>query len=666
VLRLRRKSGPSSISLADRAREAGRWEVATEHYRAALTRNPHNAPIWLQYGHALKESGNRTAAEAAYRRAIEDDPGSAEVYLQLGHVLKLQDRIEEAGAAYRRAWSLAPSLQAAGDELAALGASPEHAAPLPTDSNAADVARKPAKPSIISRADRARELRDWATAARLYRRALARNPDRAPIWVQYGHALKESGRLGEAEGAYRQALVWDPHLADGYRQLGSILKLRGRPEEAQAAYLRAFALDPSLFSELHALGWSETQVAELRYTVDGGRSEVAGAPNGVPDSPAPTVQFEQTVPAMSIPAPAMSFTVAAAPRYATRLRGDKPRLAFICEPQYFKVHFWNDLDDLFDVALFPMQFRRDLEFFRPVVDFDADYNVFFRGEFLPPGLLDRLRGRKINWSSEPFPKVVDGRLHATLDSLNRLEAFLGIEAHPFDHVFHYDEASASLLRRIGCRLSGFPALPIATESLRRDSPLATRFPSVNGEFDIFFVGRSTPYRERFFTPLKHSLNFLHIESGVFGADLLPFVRNSKIVVNVHAEDFLGWEPRVQQFLASECFVVSEPISPNPHLVPGEHFVEASTPEAFAETCRHFLGADEEREAIARAGSRRVREVLAANQVFPALLEQIERGTLPTPAFHIDAAALKALSYFAKFNEFGHVEEFFTSFGELVD
>src|SRR5205807_567464 len=109
--------------------------------------------------------------------------------------------------------------------------------------------------------------RQWVLAARLYCKALDRNPTNAPIWVQYGHALKESGDPAEAERAYRTALSYTPAVADTHLQLGHALKLQGKTEEAQAAYLRAFALDPSLadsLQELRGLSWSESQLRELR------------------------------------------------------------------------------------------------------------------------------------------------------------------------------------------------------------------------------------------------------------------------------------------------------------------------------------------------------------------------------------------------------------------
>ena len=113
----------------------------------------------------------------------------------------------------------------------------------------------------------ARDAQQWPRAARFYRKALDRNPKKPPIWVQYGHALKESGDPAAAARAYRAALSYAAGVADTHLQLGHALKLQGKTEEAQAAYLRAFALDPTLphpGAELSGLGWSESQLRELR------------------------------------------------------------------------------------------------------------------------------------------------------------------------------------------------------------------------------------------------------------------------------------------------------------------------------------------------------------------------------------------------------------------
>ena len=106
--------------------------------------------------------------------------------------------------------------------------------------------RKRTKPSVITLADQARDRGQWERAARYYREALQRRPQNPPIWVQYGHVLKESGHWTEAERAYRTAIAYDPGSADAYLQLGHVLKIQGKKEEARAAYLHAVALDPSL------------------------------------------------------------------------------------------------------------------------------------------------------------------------------------------------------------------------------------------------------------------------------------------------------------------------------------------------------------------------------------------------------------------------------------
>ncbi len=104
----------------------------------------------------------------------------------------------------------------------------------------------PTASAAQARADAAREDRDWVAAARHYRRSLDNDPTRAAIWVQYGHALKESGRRPAAEAAYRQATALAPDDADAALQLGHALMLLDRPQEALAAFEQALVLMPTL------------------------------------------------------------------------------------------------------------------------------------------------------------------------------------------------------------------------------------------------------------------------------------------------------------------------------------------------------------------------------------------------------------------------------------
>lgn len=115
-------------------------------------------------------------------------------------------------------------------------------------------------PQIAERlavADGLRALRNWAEAARAYRAVLDLDWELAPIWVQYGHALKESRDFGGALSAYEQALELAPEVADTYLQLGHLLKITAHKALARDAYTRALQLEPKLRDarrELAALG----------------------------------------------------------------------------------------------------------------------------------------------------------------------------------------------------------------------------------------------------------------------------------------------------------------------------------------------------------------------------------------------------------------------------
>jgi Flp pilus assembly protein TadD len=254
------------IALGNRARDAQDWESAAEHYRTALTLEPGNGPIWVQCGHVLKESGRHARAEAAYRRAVELDPNSADAHLQLGILLRLQGRKEEAAAPFQRALGLDATLSPTAEDLAEFGWTTERVEEL-RRSFVPSPAPPRRRPSLITLADRARDLGQWDAAAGLYRKALRRNPRRPEIWVQYGHMLKETGQVAEAESAYRQALIHDRRASDTHLQLGHVLKLQGRTDEARAAYLRSFVFDPATdhpLTELAGLGWQNHSLDELR------------------------------------------------------------------------------------------------------------------------------------------------------------------------------------------------------------------------------------------------------------------------------------------------------------------------------------------------------------------------------------------------------------------
>lgn len=107
---------------------------------------------------------------------------------------------------------------------------------------------------IIASADSARDSKAWPLAADLYKEALSIEPERADIWVQYGHALKESGQLEYATESYRKAIEIDPISSDAHLQLGHALKLQKQPDQATECYRRALDLDRTNVNAARELG----------------------------------------------------------------------------------------------------------------------------------------------------------------------------------------------------------------------------------------------------------------------------------------------------------------------------------------------------------------------------------------------------------------------------
>jgi hypothetical protein len=61
----------SSKARADRARDAGEWELAVRFYRDALDLDFGDAELWAQWGHALQQAGKPSEANFAYQRSRE-------------------------------------------------------------------------------------------------------------------------------------------------------------------------------------------------------------------------------------------------------------------------------------------------------------------------------------------------------------------------------------------------------------------------------------------------------------------------------------------------------------------------------------------------------------------------------------------------------------------
>src|SRR5690242_11374585 len=89
---------------------------------------------------------------------------------------------------------------------------------------------------LLRRADRARDRRDYAAAARLYQKALARDHRRTETRLQLAQMFRELARFNEAEAAFRQVLAQSPSHREAHLRLAELLTLLGRRDEASLAY----------------------------------------------------------------------------------------------------------------------------------------------------------------------------------------------------------------------------------------------------------------------------------------------------------------------------------------------------------------------------------------------------------------------------------------------
>jgi tetratricopeptide (TPR) repeat protein len=122
-------------------------------------------------------------------------------------------------------------------------------------------------------ADKARDERRWRDAAQLYRAYLTEHPDDFAIWVQCGHAQKESGEFDLAEQCYITARRISGADADLHLQIGHLYKLMGRFGDAARSYQRCLELNATLVdaaTELRALE------REGRVPVPGGSTPPGG------------------------------------------------------------------------------------------------------------------------------------------------------------------------------------------------------------------------------------------------------------------------------------------------------------------------------------------------------------------------------------------------------
>jgi len=96
----------SSYTEAVQRHGAGDFAQAIRLYRQVLAREPANARVHDNLGHALVSLGKFDEAVCAFRNAASYEQGNAEYFFNLGYALAVQGELEQAVAAYGQATAL--------------------------------------------------------------------------------------------------------------------------------------------------------------------------------------------------------------------------------------------------------------------------------------------------------------------------------------------------------------------------------------------------------------------------------------------------------------------------------------------------------------------------------------------------------------------------------
>jgi hypothetical protein len=172
----------------------------------------------------------------------------------------------------------------------------------------------------------------------------------------------------------------------------------------------------------------------------------------------------------------------------------------------------------------------------------------------------------IGYSTEPVPH---NWVNPHSDQLKRLESLKGALQLDYDLIIHFDQWSLDLLDEVGFKRIIAHPLPVSERLFfPEDRPR---------EFDVCFLGRSTPHREEFLVPLKARYNTLHVAHGLTDDEARVLMNRSKMVVNLHTHEYLNFETRPVMALRCQRPLVSEQLSGD-YLVVGRDYTLVTSPE----------------------------------------------------------------------------------------
>ena len=297
------------------------------------------------------------------------------------------------------------------------------------------------------------------------------------------------------------------------------------------------------------------------------------------------------------------------PYRTPRLR-ERLRFAQVGQSTYFEACALGDAVEEIDTVFVEFRAGADPGPVREALERFAPHVVLvFRPEIVPAGFFAGLEAATLGFLTEPLPRT--GSQHP--DLRRRLDDLRATDAGNFDRLVSFDPLIADSAAGIAEVWRSLP-LPVADRLYRPVRPVA-------GRPRALFVGRSTPHREDFLTPSKHTFDLLHVAHGADIEMLEALFAEHEVGINLHNEPYPSFENRVCLHLAAGHLVVSERLSPSHGFEPWIDFVEIATPQELV----HVLYVLETYPAAydgIRTRGRMKAELCRASAVYPRLIHDL--------------------------------------------
>lgn len=241
---------------------------------------------------------------------------------------------------------------------------------------------------------------------------------------------------------------------------------------------------------------------------------------------------------------------------------------------------------------------------------EPDVVFVWRPELIPHGAFADVAAVTVGYLTEPLPRQ-GSEPHRDLQT--RWETLQNADPANFDRIVSFDPLIAPTVDEHMRVWRSFP-IPVSDTYF---APVA----APNARPAVLFTGRSTDHRERFLGPVKKDFPTVHLAHGVTDEQLMPFLRQSDVGVNLHNEPYPTFENRVPAYLAAGLLVISEPLSPHHGLQPGRDLLEVREPFDLYELIERAARTPHAYDTI-RLQGRRAAERWRASRVYPRFVRDL--------------------------------------------